>query len=212
MKNKFDWKVVVKTTELHSIDEYLTKWPSIVSKSNKVNCGICNSNGHKMRIQYRICSLPSCNRKCDTKYSLAKCLQDSKYQLGVINEHVDVESQSQALTRGMTPLCKEAIESILNEKNIKIPNRIYIELVNYNNEKYHLNTIPNLSKIQNYIKYRRLKNGDVNNIDGVSDFVNESRLKSIADVDMDETLFIGEEYGNGADESHFHLGMTSHIT
>ena len=52
MKNKFDWKVVVKTTELHSIDEYLTKWPSIVSKSNKVNCWICNSNGHKMRIQY----------------------------------------------------------------------------------------------------------------------------------------------------------------
>jgi hypothetical protein len=81
-------------------------------------------------------------------------------------------------------------------------------LLTNNDEKYHLNAIPNLSKIQNYIKYRRIKNGDVNNIDGVSEFVNESQKKAIADFKKDEQIFFGEEYGNGSDENHFHLGVT----
>jgi hypothetical protein len=82
-------------------------------------------------------------------------------------------------------------------------------LLTNNDEKYHLNAIPNLSKIQNYIKYRRIKNGDVKNTDGVSEFVNEYQKKGIADFEMDEPMFFGEEYGNGSDENHFHLGLTS---
>jgi hypothetical protein len=73
-----------------------------------------------MRIQYRICTLKSCHRNCETKYSLSTCLKETKYQLAVVNEHehVEIQSQSEQLIRGLTPLCKEAIESILNEKKI----------------------------------------------------------------------------------------------
>ena len=109
----------------------------------------------------------------------------------------------------MSLTLKEAIETILNEKNIKTPNRIYIELQANNDKIYHLGAIPSLAKIQNYIKYRRLKNGDINNIDGVSEFVDNSRHKSLADFEMNETIFFGEQYGNGTDDDHFHLGLTS---
>jgi hypothetical protein len=155
------------------------------------------------------CARSDClENKCDTRYRLASCTMKQKHVLSSLNEHEQPEQIQITKKRSLPFSCKETIEQILNEKDIHIPNRIFIEMVN-NKDKYHLKYLPNLSQIQNYLKYRRVKIGDVNNIDGVEQYVNQLNEKMLDSLNPEEPIFFGEEFGSGNDDSHFHLGITS---
>ena len=53
----------------------------------------------------------------------------------------------------------------------------------------------------------RVKAGDSNKVAEIESFVNQR--KNSSDVNDNEMFFFGEDFGNGSDESHFHVGMTS---
>lgn len=61
--------------------------------------------------------------------------------------------------------------------------------------------MPTLTQIQDYIKNRRKRIGDNNNIEELKEFV-ETGLDH-------EFLIFGEQYGDGSDEEPFHLGFTT---
>ncbi|CAF1014331.1 unnamed protein product [Brachionus calyciflorus] len=90
----------------------------------------------------------------------------------------------------------------------RMPYSIYRELLLNNNGDPFL---PKLTQIQSYIKYRRTKNGDINSIEGLDDFIRDKLYSNInlQDLDDDEPFYFGEEINNGSDENHFHLGITS---
>ena len=71
-----------------------------------------------------------------------------------------------------------------------------------------------MSQIQNYVKYRRQKNGDINNLEGVLDYIKNKTIESMDDVMInsllsDDLIYFGAEVEDGSDEHHFHLGLTS---
>jgi len=119
MKAKYNWKIVVLSETYLDIEQYMAKGrPSNVKNSNRVTCTICSDGEHKMRIQFRACSRKECQQNCETKYALSSCLSKSKYQLAVVNEHENVEQKdNEQSIRGLNLTAKEAIETILNEKN-----------------------------------------------------------------------------------------------
>jgi hypothetical protein len=77
--------------------------------------------------------------------------------------------------------------------------------------------MPTLSQIQYYIKYRREKNGETNSMVGLIERLLENETASVT-PECPDLLFFGynkDENGNiklgdGSDEEHFHLGITSH--
>jgi len=171
-KMKINWKIACTFDSFVESKQYFERGrPKIVTKSNKTNCTICNnSDGHKMKVQYMDCNKNDCNGECETRYKLMQCLNLSKCVIYSLNEHevvvVSAPTEEQAkikMRRGISYSTKEAIETILNEKNIRVPNKIFIEMTT-NKDKYNLNYLPNLHQIQNYLKYRRVRCGDINNI------------------------------------------------
>lgn len=209
---KIDWKLVCTYDSFAESEHYFERGrPKVVVKSNKPNCTICNnSDGHQMKVQYMDCYKTECNGKCETRYKLMQCLSLSKCVIYSLNEHeivavsAPIEEQTKIkMRRGLSHSTKEAIETILNEKNLRVPNKIYIELTK-NKDKYKLNYYPNLHQIQNYLKYRRVRCDDINNINGVEEYVNSQTCFSSSDV-----IFFGSDFGDGTDEKHFHLGITT---
>ena len=101
---------------------------------------------------------------------------------------------------------KEVIENYLVQ-GIKKPFYLWQKLVyDFKNAP-----VPSLTQLQSFIKYRRLKIGDVNSLEGVESFIGnkiftETLYESLNDEDP---FYFGVQTGDGSDENHFHLGFTS---
>ena len=108
---------------------------------------------------------------------------------------------------GISKKFKEIIEEFIY-RNISKPYCIYQEiLLNHFND----NWMPTLLQIQNYLKYRRQKHGEVNSIDGLVDHITPKLFNNV-DFSTHETdlpIYFGAEINEGGEETHFHLGLTT---
>ncbi|RNA43268.1 hypothetical protein BpHYR1_022921 [Brachionus plicatilis] len=108
---------------------------------------------------------------------------------------------------GISPKFKEIIDELLY-RNISRPYKIYQDILLNN---YNDHARPSLFQIQNYLKYYRKKNGDVNSIVGLEELVKPKlftnlELKTYA---LDKPIYFGSEIMDGDENNHFHLGITS---
>ena len=140
-------------------------------KSNRMKCTVCevNRNNHDMKYCKRTCASLSCNelKLCKFQYKVLTCLKsESKIKVYSLNEH-NLTEQTKPTNHKSYKICysvKEKIEEIIFEKNIYYPKKIEEALKQYDDL---LDTLrPTLEQIQNYIKYRRRKLRDENNIEG----------------------------------------------
>jgi hypothetical protein len=67
--------------------------------------------------------------------------------------------------------------------------------------------MPTIEQISNYLKYRRLKLGNSNNINGVEDFVRNHTYHP--NYDSNKLFVFGVHLGTGTDDDHFYLGFTT---
>lgn len=105
--------------------------------------------------------------------------------------------------KGITAKFKEIIEDLIY-RNISQPFKVYQEiLLNHFNDKSR----PNLVQIQNYLKYRRKRHGDVNSVVGFHDFVEPKFLNKInlKTYSLDEPIYFGNEIKEGDELTHCHL-------
>jgi hypothetical protein len=103
-----------------------------------------------------------------------------------LNSH-NIEQRAQTdKHHGLTNQLKEVIETLLFEKNVKRPT---------------------IEQISNYLKYRRLKLGNSNNINGVEDFVKNPTYHP--NYDSNKLFVFGVHLGTGTDDDHFYLGFTT---
>lgn len=186
-----------------------------------VNCTECKKDqiSHKMVVQRVECVSKLCNNekeKCQVKYKTVKCEQTKLYSIYRCNNHDDNNDDNNNESdgsdvdntdrHGFSKYLKSLIEEIIHEKEIVLPRKIRDHLT-LNMKKYNLPFVPNLVKIQNYIKYRRIALGDTNNMEGVEDFVNSNLYKP--DLEDEQMFFFGAKFGDGSDANHFQLGFTS---
>ncbi|CAF1061123.1 unnamed protein product [Brachionus calyciflorus] len=189
----------------------MNQFPSASSaNSNLNNCSICfESDPHKMRVVYPFCR---CAPGCSTRYLISKCLKSSKIIVKGINMHAPLTNspdQDKVVVKkkGISIKFKEIIDDSIY-RNINKPYKIYQDIMlNHFTDKNR----PNLLQIQNYLKYRRKRHGDVNSIVGLNDFVNP---KLYSNIDLksygeDEPIYFGNEIKEGDENTHFHLGITS---
>jgi hypothetical protein len=67
--------------------------------------------------------------------------------------------------------------------------------------------MPTLTQIQSYVKYRKAKLGDNANIEDLKAYA--ETLQYHEDIEENEMFVFGEDYGDGSDKAHFHIGFTS---
>ena len=106
---------------------------------------------------------------------------------------------------GITKKSKNLIDKLIEEQDGK-PNRILILL---SQPKYEslIDVLPSLSQIQCYMKYRRIVNGDTNDIDAFVKY--ENNLKYSEKTDPYELFCFGAIYGDGSSGNHFQIGFFS---
>ena len=87
------------------------------------------------------------------------------------------------------------------------PKKIHIKL---SSAKYFdkVDVMPELDKIQTYIRYRRKLIDDNNDLEQLGEYVDTLSYKKGITKEYDLMVF-GVELGNGSDKSHFHLGFTT---
>lgn len=211
MRTKIDWLFLTRLNSNVELEFFMKQFPKATSAHGNLNkCSICpdNIDGHKMRVLYPYCS---CSTECSTRYLINKCLSSSQVVVKGINLHAPsqtIESQENIIEKkGISEKFKEAIEKIIY-RNITKPYSIYqMLLLDYGDDT----TIPKLTQVQNYMKYRRYKKGDVNSIDGLVEFVTPKLITNI-DIEKfakDEPFYFCNEIFEGREEQHFHLGITS---
>ena len=115
-------------------------------------------------------------------------------------------NQIDVVQRGISDRFKEVIENYLMQ-SIKKPFYLWQKIV----LDFKNTPVPSLTQIQSFIKYRRLKIGDVNSLEGVESFIenkifNDTLCEGLNDEDP---FYFGVQTGDGSDENHFHLGFTS---
>ncbi|CAF0870118.1 unnamed protein product [Brachionus calyciflorus] len=210
MKKKVDWQFLTNVNNLKDFETYMRKFfPTAADHSNTNNCQLCqkNSENHKMKAQYRHCLCEPC---CSTRYLIHVCLNTGAIRIFGTNLHElsDSQENSEQLVKGISAKFKEIIEDIIHS-NISKPFNIFQKIMlDYGTER----NVPKLTQIQNYVKYRRIKNGDVNSIDGLIELVNgrtvdnENFFLNLVD---DEPFYFGVDISDGSQDSHFHLGISS---
>lgn len=208
MKIKIDWIFMTRVSSEVELEFFFKQFPKTSSaNSNLNNCSICfEDNRHKMRVVYPFCK---CKSDCSTRYLIQKCLNSQTIIVKGVNLHspstqIQVDSTEK---KGISNKFKEIIED-LAYRNITRPFKVYNEiLLNHFNDP----TRPNLVQIQNYLKYRRKKNGDINSIVGLEDFVTPKLFNKLDlnSYNEDEPIYFGNEIKEGDEDTHFHLGITS---
>ena len=193
---------------LVELDFFLKKFPKTVNKkSNQNTCQICQDNrdDHIMRVRYPFCNCQGPNNEWNPLYLVNQCDVTEKIMLFGLNLHNPIELTEEIQeekVHGIGAKYQNLIE-ILIHRNILKPFTIYNELLLHHNQN---GTIPKLSQIQNYIKYRRIKNGDINSIVCLDEFIQKKELhqidlKSFLD---DEPFYFGIEIKDGSENQHFH--------
>ena len=209
MKKKIDWIVMSKLNSETELEFFLNQFPPMSSaNSNLNNCTICSENDiHKMRAIYPFCR---CCPNCPARYLILKCLKTQSIIVKGVNVHppsADNTNKVEIAKKGIKPKFKEIIEELIY-RNISKPFKVYQEiLLNHYNDRSR----PNLVQIQNYLKYRRKRHGDVNSIEGLEDYVKPKLFKNIDlnSYSQDEPIYFGNHIREGDEQTHFHLGITS---
>lgn len=219
MRNKINW-IIVKTFDTFvSLEEYLLGLPkSRTLHSNLSKCTLCDDvEEHEMRNQYRNCVDSECNNQCNARYLIQTCFKSNRVILKSHQGHQfkqndnnnnNNEKKIKIKHQGISLKFKLAIKKYIYEKNISMPLKIFKNLV-LDFKELSINELPCLIQIQNYTKYLRLKNGDVNSLEGLKEHLYG---KSFEEVNMSldhEPFYFGIELGDGSDASHFHLGITT---
>jgi hypothetical protein len=99
---------------------------------------------------------------------------------------------------------KEIVEKLLFEQNVKRPKKIMIELTSM---EIQADSMPTVEQIINYLRYRRLKLGHSNNMEGVESFVRSHKYEE--NYDPNKLFVFGVRLGKGSDDDHFYLGFTT---
>ena len=69
--------------------------------------------------------------------------------------------------------------------------------------------MPTIKQLQNWIKYRRAKVGDNNSLEDVEKFIRQNEFEEGHDVYEDEFFCFGAKLGDGSDDNHFQVSLTS---
>lgn len=214
MKKKINWQFLTNLTGQVELENFMKQfYPTASDHTNNNNCKLClnNDNNHKMKAQYRHCL---CEQHCLTRYLVHICSQNNTIRVYAVNLHNIIEkppvqeTQIHDTVKGISVRFKDIIENLIHS-NISKPFNIFQKIMlEYGNEP----NLPKLTQIQNYVKYRRIKNGDINSIEGLSDHI---RGRTVFDDEFfnalayDEPFYFGIDIGDGSPDSHFHLGITS---
>jgi hypothetical protein len=152
-----------------------------------------------MIYQLRSCSFAECNdsKECTYRNKILKCCRTKKIHLYSLHSHNIPERSKSDRNHGLTNVVKELIEQLIFEKNISRPKKLLVEL-GANKEI----EMPSMDQIRNFLKYRRLKLGDSNNMEGVEEFVNTHTY--FPGYDCDRLFVFGVHLGVGSDEDHFY--------
>lgn len=210
-RRKIDWIFLTKLNSEVDLENFFKQYPKQSSgHANSNNCTICsdNSDCHKMVVLYPKCK---CQNNCITRYLITKCQKIGQIVVKGVNmhpilNHSEIQTQAKKNKHGISVKYKEIIENLIY-RNISKPYHIYQHLLlNHNGD-----LIPKLTQIQSYMKYRRMRDGDVNSIEGLKEFVSPKVYENIelSNLAEDEPIYFGSEINEGDDSSHFHLGITT---
>ncbi|RNA01869.1 hypothetical protein BpHYR1_027308 [Brachionus plicatilis] len=195
------------------LEFYFNQFPKATSSHGNLNkCSICESNmdDHKMRVLYPHCR---CSNDCQTRYLINKCVKTGQVLIKCLNPHVPVcpnisdETNKHLKKPGISKKYKVIIEDLIY-RNIAKPYSIYQNiLLDHGDDP----SIPKLLQIQNFINYRRYRDGDINSIDGLLEHVTPRLISNLDFISLgkDESFYFGAEINEGSEEKHFHLGITS---
>ncbi|RNA39736.1 hypothetical protein BpHYR1_018799 [Brachionus plicatilis] len=207
MRRKIDWLFLIKVNSMVELEFFMTQYPKTSSSySNSNNCQICDKSDHKMSVLYPSCK---CTDTCLTRYLFWKCKSTEQIVVKGINLHKSTTQNKEVRTlniQGITAKFKKLIEELIFVKNISKPYKIYQKLLLDNNRDPQM---PKLTQIQSFLKYRRSKNGDVNSIVGLEEFVAPKILKNNEQFLNDEPFYFGVDINDGSEDKHFHLCITS---
>ena len=206
MPKKYNWDFVEDFENEKALDLYLlTQVQTSTEHSNINNCSICTSE-HKMNYKIRVCTSTECNtiKPCIFKYKILKCCRTGKIKLYSLNSHNILRRAKTDKHHGLTSVLKEIVEKLLFEQNVKRPKKIMIELTSM---EIQADSMPTVEQIINYLRYRRLKLGDNNNMEGVESFVRSHTYEE--NYDPNKLFVFGVRLGKGSDDDHFYLGFTT---
>jgi hypothetical protein len=170
MPKVLNWNLIDTFDNESSLELFLlTHVQTSTGKSNLTNCTICLDKGHKMIYQLRSYSSAECNdsKECTYCNKILKCCRTKKIHLYSLHSHNIPKRSKSDRNHGLTNVVKELIEQLIFEKNISRPKKLLVEL-GANKEI----EMPSMDQIRNFVKYRRLKLEDSNNMEGVKEFVN----------------------------------------
>ncbi|CAF1057830.1 unnamed protein product [Brachionus calyciflorus] len=158
--------------------------------------------GSDVEVEYFFREFPKASSSHTNSNNCTLCRDNSD-----LHSITTIEETETKLKHGISKKFKKIIEQYIY-RNISIPLSIYHELLLANNEGHRK---PALIQIQNYLKYRRQKHGEVNSIDRLLEYVQPKLFSNIEIVKyaIDLPFYFGAEINEGYDDSHFHLGITS---
>ncbi|CAF0963290.1 unnamed protein product [Brachionus calyciflorus] len=185
MPKILNWKLTQECSSESSLNQYFSTKCTKMTTKRSITCNSCKTS--KMSQSFRTCT-SKLYRDCPVKFKIECCQKESFYRIFQLNVHKCSEKEIlnengvDNLIRGIEKNCKDAIEKIIYEKNLTKPKKIHIE-VTLKQEEYSITQIPSLEKIQNYIKYRQQKIGDVNSMEGVVEYLETLTKKVNTDDD-----------------------------
>ncbi|CAF1005065.1 unnamed protein product [Brachionus calyciflorus] len=149
------------------------------------------TTSHSNSSNYTICPDNDDQHKMRTSYPYCQCLPDCP-------------------TRYSIAKCLSTKYCIVKGLNTHEP-ELQLEKTELTKKKEHNLAIPSLGQIQNYMKYRRKKDGDINSIVGLVEHVESKYYENIdlLSYGQDEPFYFGSEINEGGEDCHFHLGITS---
>ena len=179
MRKKIDWIFLTRINSDVELEYFMKQFPKATSAHGNLNkCSMCpeNSEDHKMRVLYPYCN---CINECPTRYLVNKCLSSGKVIVKGNNLHAPstfIETEANTVEKkGISKKYKEEIEKIIFRNIIKPYSIFQCLQLDYMDDP----NIPQLTQVQNYMKYRRYKQGDVNSIDGLVEFVTPKLISNI---------------------------------
>ncbi len=177
-----------------------------IDHSSKLKyCDVCLEK-HEMKRQYGSCSNENCLKdlKWPRQYKILFCMKTSAVNVYQFGEHSGeiVKASETVKKTGCSDVVKTKIDECIKNHLVK-PKHIHLKL----SEEISAKLMPSLLQVQTYVKNRRNRMGNNDDIESLREYLKEFRLRSDhGDHDM---FIFGCQLGDGSDEDHFHLGFTS---
>jgi hypothetical protein len=116
------------------------------------------------------------------RFLINACTINNKCKLYVLDQHQYPSEEEKGKIdeferRGISYFIKELIEEGIYVKNLRKPKKIEIFLKAHHELESKQHLIPHLKKIQQFMKHRRVKLGDLNNLEGVYEHISNNLLE-----------------------------------